>query len=295
MPYVFFMLICVIWGGSFLLMKKALLSFGPVGIGGWRVMSGALVLALIWRLTAGGWPFRRAHALPLLGTVLVGYVWPYCLQPYLVGRLGSGFVGMTMSFTPLLTVLVSIPMLGIYPSWRQGIGVLGGLACMGLMLSGGLRLNATPLDLILSGTVPLSYALANTYVKRRFAGLPALALSCGALFLAGSLILPVTLALPAERVQLNEHFGAALASLAVLGVFGTGLAMYMFYKLVQEQGPLFAGMVTYLVPVGALLLGWMDGEAVGTRQLAGLAGIFLMVAIVQAGAARRVESHPRQS
>ncbi|MCW8133201.1 MAG: DMT family transporter [Planctomycetota bacterium] len=283
MPYVFFMLICAIWGGSFLLMKKAHLCFGPLSIGGWRVMSGALVLMVAWRFAGGGWPFKRAHLLPLLGTVLLGYVWPYCLQPYLVGRLGSGFVGMSVSFTPLMTVLASIPMLHIYPSPRQLAGVLGGLACIGVVLSGGLAFDATPLDLALAVSVPAAYAVANTYVKRRFTDLPALALTCAALGLAGALILPVTAFLPSESVRSTEHLGLALLSLGVLGVFGTGLAMFMFYKLVQDQGPLFAGMVTYLVPIGALALGWLDGETVSARQLAGLAGIFLMVALAQSG------------
>ena len=53
----------------------------------------------------------------------------------------------------------------------------------------------------------------------------------------------------------------AIASVAVLGVFGTGVAIWLFNKLISEQGPLFAGMVTNLVPIGAVWLSSARGYA----------------------------------
>ncbi|HUY93609.1 MAG TPA: hypothetical protein VMV10_33085 [Pirellulales bacterium] len=61
--------------------------------------------------------------------------------------------------------------------------------------------------------------------------------------------------------------------------------MLMFNKMVLDQGPLFAGMVTYLVPVGAMVWGWLDEERVTLLQGVALTGIFAMVALVQYGAA----------
>jgi drug/metabolite transporter (DMT)-like permease len=63
--------------------------------------------------------------------------------------------------------------------------------------------------------------------------------------------------------------------------------MYWFNYLVQHHGPLFAGMVTNVVPLGAVLLGWADQETVSPLQLAALIGIVIMVALVQYGGARR--------
>jgi drug/metabolite transporter (DMT)-like permease len=57
--------------------------------------------------------------------------------------------------------------------------------------------------------------------------------------------------------------------------------MFMFYRLIQARGPLFAGMVTYLIPIGAVAWGWADGEPVSTRQLVALAVILAAVALVQ--------------
>lgn len=288
MPYILFLLICAIWGSSFLLMKKAALVFGPISIGAWRVIGGAAVLLLLWGMQRRPWPLRRKHLVPLTLVVLVGYAWPYSIQPYLVARHGSGFIGMTVSLVPLLTILVSVPMLGIYPKPRQLIGVIGGLLFIGLIFADGLQRSVPPFDLLLAVTVPLDYAVTNAFIRRNLADVPALALSASSLALTGLLLLPLGLSLPSERLNVSGDWSVALVSLITLGVIGTGLGNYMFNKLVLEHGPLFAGMVTYLIPLGALLWGWLDHERVTLLQMAALSGILAMVALVQVGAAQRV-------
>ena len=92
---------------------------------------------------------------------------------------------------------------------------------------------------------------------------------------------------PAES---GVSVGKAVASVAFLGIVGSGLAMWMFYKMIQLRGPLFAGMVTYVVPGIAVLLGWaLEDEVVTRWQLGALLGILVSVALVQsvAGNTRR--------
>ena len=283
MPYVLFLLVSIIWGSSFVLMKKAALALGPVTIGGGRLVSGAAVLAVAWILARGRWPLDRAHAGPVLLFVLVSYAWPYSIQPYLIARHGSGIIGTTVAFVPLLTIAISVPMLGIYPTMRQVVGVVGGLACMMLLMLDGHERHIPAVDMAMAVSVPLSYALGNTYIRRRLSQLSPLALTLSSFAIAGGMLLPIGLAI--EPIRRDSHFGIALASLLFLGVVGTGLATWMFNALVQAQGPLFAGMVTYLVPIGAVVWGWLDREPVTVLQLAALAGILAMVAIVQYGAA----------
>ena len=62
--------------------------------------------------------------------------------------------------------------------------------------------------------------------------------------------------------------------------------MFWFNKLIHDRGPLFAGMVTNLIPAGAVIWGWLDGEQVSTRQIAALAIILPMVVLVQFGSPR---------
>jgi threonine/homoserine efflux transporter RhtA len=123
-------LICVTWGASFILMERATHAFGPVGVGIGRLLGGAAVLAGVW------WWQRQRHQVLLsdvariAGVALVGTSWPFVVQPYCLGRgFGHSYFGMMVALVPLATIVVSVPMLGIWPAKRQLVGVLGGFGC----------------------------------------------------------------------------------------------------------------------------------------------------------------------
>ena len=319
MPYLVFLLLCVIWGSSFILMKKAGLVFGPIGIGAGRSLGGAAILMLFWWFNRRRWSITYRHAWHIGAVGIFGYSWPYALQPYLVVHYGSGFMsllttappqaiqpyvlaqgfghsffGTLVAPIPLLTILVSIPMLGHYPTRRQLWGVLGGLFCMGLIMADGLDREVPVVALLLAFTVPLAYVVANTYVKQKLHDVASLPVTCGAL-LASTLLLvplanmhallePMNLTAPAVSPS-SADWTLAVGSMLLLGVIGTGIATYLFNKLVLDQGPLFAGMVTYLVPLGAIIWGLADAETVSGKQIVALIGVLAMVAIVQYRAA----------
>jgi drug/metabolite transporter (DMT)-like permease len=293
MPYWIFIIVCGIWGASFILMKKASLVFGPVSIGLWRAGGGAAFLLLLAQAQRREWRISSRDFWPMALVAIISYAWPYVIQPHLVAQHGSGFIGMTVSFTPLLTVLVSLPLLRTYPSGRQVVGVLGGLACMWLILQEGLDRSVPLEDLLLAVTVPLGYAIGNCIIRRRLEGSSPLAITTSGLMLSALLIGPLMAVVPGEELRsptATHAMPMAIAAAVVLGVVGTGLATYLFNKLVQEQGPLFAGMVTYIVPLGALWWGWLDCEQVTGMQLAALCGVLAMVGLVQFGAATPRES-----
>src|SRR5437016_4505970 len=166
MPYVWFLFICSVWGSSFILMKKAAIAFSPVGVGAWRIVGGAVVLGIVWWWRGGVGGLRRQDTAVMAFSVLVGFVWPFSIQPYLVSQHGSAFIGMTVSLVPLLTVVVSVPILGIRTTSRQLLGVIGALACIAALFQDGLD-RAVPVgDLGLAATVPLSYAIVNALIRR---------------------------------------------------------------------------------------------------------------------------------
>ena len=284
MPYLLFLLICVIWGGSFLMMKKAAIVFSPISIGAWRVVGGAAVLLLLWlfRRQPLGWKRRDAWSLAFI--IFAGYTWPYCVQPWLISRHGSAFIGMTVSLTPLFTMLASVPLLGVVPHPRQALGVLGSLVGLGLLMSEAFSRAIPVTHLLLAASVSLGYALVNTWVRRSLTHVPPLMMSLVSLAIAGVILQSLSFLSPAPTSPDPAAFWPAVISLLVLGVAGTGLAMFWFNKLIHDRGPLFAGMVTNLVPAGAVIWGWLDGEHVTGRQIAALAIILPMVALVQFGA-----------
>lgn len=290
MHHVLFMLICVIWGSSFVLMKKAHAIFGPLTIGVWRVAGGAAALYVLWHVLGKRkrdsarepWPVRLGDVPALLVPVCVGFAYPFVMQPLLIGRYqDSSFFGMMVSLVPLLTMAVSVPMLGQYPRPRQVVGVLLGLVCMVLLSGVGQTRGISLRDLGLAMSVPLAYALSNTFVKRRFAQVSPMALTCTGLAMAGVVLWPMAEASETVSSAGPAEMAVAVGQLLILGVLGTGVATYFFYRLIQSHGPLYAGMVTYVVPMGALAWGWADGEAITAAQVAALVGILLAVGLVQ--------------
>jgi drug/metabolite transporter (DMT)-like permease len=292
MAYIYFVALGLIWGTNFLLMKKAVFFFTPLSVAALRVTGGGLFLLLIYLLRRDRWPFDRNDLFGLLLIVLLGYAWPFGIQPHLIQYCGSGFIGMMVCFVPLLTLVISIPMLGIYPTPRQLLGVVGGLLFLPFMFADGLQRQIDGSHFLLAVSVPLGYAICNTFIKRRFAQAPIipLTLTClGATFL---LLVPLAASGPLQTAALPESLPTALICVSLLGMVGTGIALLIFIRLLQSRGPLFAGMVTYIVPAVALLLGSLDGEQVTPLQIGALCGVLAMVAIVQWPAPRPAVSEP---
>jgi drug/metabolite transporter (DMT)-like permease len=285
-----FLLICVTWGASFILMERATHAFGPVGVAIGRLLGGAIVLAGVW------WWQRSRHRVSLrdfcriAGVALVGTSLPFVVQPYCLGRgFGHSYFGMMVALVPLATIVVSVPMLEIWPTKRQLIGVLGGFVCMLLLLQDGSARGMSAGLLALALTVPLSYALGNTYLKWKLSHVHSVPLTALVLAIAAAWLAPLELApntlqwLGLAGPPQPNDLALAIAALAILGIVGTGVAVLLFIHLVVKEGPLFAGMVTYVVPVFALTWGAVDGETITSRQLVAMGGVLAMVALVQYG------------
>jgi drug/metabolite transporter (DMT)-like permease len=194
---------------------------------------------------------------------------------------------MMVSLVPLVTIVASIPMLGIWPSLRQVVGVVGGLVCMsGVVLDGSQR-GIAPGVLALAVTVPITYATGNVYIKRNLPHLEPLPMTVLFLGIAGLLLLPLQLfpdllaraGLAGPAVP--HDWPLAIVAMLFLAVLSTGLATLMFLQMLKYQGPLFAGMVTYVIPLVALAWGQYDSERLTTLQVAAIGGVLAMVALVQ--------------
>lgn len=285
MHAVMFMTVCLLWGHSFLLMKYAEPVFGACGVGAVRQWMGAATLAMIWLAQGRARSLRRGDLPAVAVMAAIGYALPFAMQPYVIGRVeesaghGGAFGGMMVGFVPLITILVSIPMLRQYPARRQILGVIGGLGCLALLFGAELNLGV-PIGLLLLGALsPLGYAISNTLVKSRFAHVAPMQLTMTAMcFGAVYLTPPAVLDAPDLR---SDSIWLGLAAVGVLGVVCTGLAMAIFYRLIQHRGPLYAGMVTYVVPCLALIVGWFDGETIKPQQVLAMVGVLAMVALVQ--------------
>ncbi len=327
MHHLMFIAICLIWGSNFILMKWAYIAFGPIGVASGRVLGGAGVLWVVWALsrrktrsqasgsggvedgrettaakTSGpsgpsGGGVRWGDWLALMVPVTIGSIYPYIAQPYLIGKhQDSAFFGMMVCLVPLMTIVASVPMLKILPTVRQAGGVLIGLLCMGLLFRDGSVRGMSHWDLLFAALVPLSYAASNTFIKRRLSKMPPLFMTAMILGMTSLIITPIGIAAEGIKPISGAALWEALLVLAWLGIIGTGIATVMFYRLIQTHGPLYAGMVTYVIPLGALAWGWFYGETVTGTQLLALLGVLAAVTMVQwpAKKAKKLAANKRE-
>jgi drug/metabolite transporter (DMT)-like permease len=294
---------CFVWGTSFILLERVTHVMGPVEIAIWRLFSGAAVVGLCWWFKRGEYRMSGRDLFLIAIASLLFTVPTQLIQAYVLEQgFGHGFFGTMVAAIPLLTILVSVPMLGVRPTMRELFGVLGGLACISLLVKEGVHRGMSPGLLALTMTIPLSSALSNNFYKWRLPHVPAAPLTTMILVVSGLALLPLE---ASPRLMSSLDIGAptgtsvspgAITYLLLLGVVGSGVSTMAYIWLVLKRGPLFAGMTTYVVPVIALLWGTLDHEAISGQQAMAIAGVLGMVALVQVKGAGEIgeEAKPQE-
>ena len=158
---------------------------------------------------------------------------------------------------------------------------------MTFLFTDGLNRSVAVSHLLLGLLVPLGYATGNTLVKRRFGDAPIIPLTAWCLGLSALVLVP--LGHLTESIE-TEHLLTHRWRLPGSAWSPPVSCWRMFYYLVQKRGPLYASMVTYLIPLGAIFWGWMIGEAISWQQLAAVGCVMVMVVIAQRGAPEPDES-----
>ncbi len=279
-----FVLICLMFGSNFMLMDRTLTVLEPGTVAVSRLWGGAALLACVWWLSGRRLELSRRQWIVLVGVSLLANSFPFLMQPWLMDRgADHSFLAMFVPLTPLMTILASVPLLGIRPNWQQLVGVIVGLALVMWMAADGAH-HGVPWHLMpVVVAIPLLYAVGNTYLRRDLHEIPAVPLTTLLLGIAGASLLPWAigeLATTWPRVSATEWWRVAFF-LFLLGPLGSGLCIVMLVRLVQDRGPLFAGMVTYVVPMVALFWGWQTNETITLVQVLAMAGVLAMVALVQ--------------
>lgn len=284
--HLLFILVCIFLGIGFVLIKWTVGVFGSEGVVAWRGIVGGCALGIFWLLyhQSNPWPFGYRDIGALVMLAGFGYAIPWGLSSYVINHAqefdihSSSFVGMMTAFGPPIIVIIRIPLLGIYPTKRELIGVLGGLIFMGLLFRTELT-HGMPITLVALGVIsPVCFAWSQTYIKQRFSKVSAIALRMTLVFLAGIVLLPIS---RPDQIVIDERFFPAMLWLILLGVVTTGIGGAILFRLIQTRGPLYSGMVAYIIPSIAIIAGWFDGEQIDLLQILIMLGVFVMVALVQ--------------
>lgn len=271
--------LALIWGSSFILMKRGLYQDGVPVLSAWQVATARLSIA--W-LALSPILLRHIrllpkHWLPLLGSGVLGNGIPAFLFATAQTRIDSALSGMLNGLTPLMTLLTGAL---FFATRVRGIHVLGIL--MGLAGAAGLiafnsknGLPAWSWFAVLPIIGTLCYGFSGNIVKRYLYMIPATATSALALTWVGPISIGLALGsgLP-ETLRTDPHAWRALGYVAVLAVMSSALALVLWNVLLQRTSALRASTVTYLMPVVAIGWGLLDHETIGWQQL-GMIGLVL--------------------
>lgn len=265
-------ILALIWGSSFILMKRGLFHEGEAVLSPWQLATARLsiawlVLSPVLLKHAG---LLRKHWLPLLGSGLLGNGIPAILFATGQTRIDSSLSGMLNSLTPLMTLVAGGLLFGQRLRAVHVIGVLiglGGAAGLILLKQGdGMPTWSLYALLPILGTV--GYGLSGNIVKQYLYGLPPVAISALALTFVGPvcIVLALTSGLP-ETLMEHPAGWRAFGHVVTLAVLSSALALVLWNMLLQRTSALSASTVTYLMPVVAIGWGLLDDEYITWAQV----------------------------
>lgn len=287
------LLLAAVWSASFFLAEIALRAFGPLTIAAGRVAlgAGALALWMAWRGT--GLPLGSWRAFLLMG--LLNNAVPFALIFRAQQSIDSAIAAILNATTPLFVAAIAAAIGLERLTAGRSAALLLGFAGVAVLI-GPEAWRAAAGAPAAEGAVllaALSYALAGLFGRRALAGLAPDAAACGMLLASTLLLAPAALLL--ERPWRAEPDPDAILALLALAGFGTALAYGLYFRILASAGATNLLLVTFLLPVGALLLGVaLLGERVGPMQTAGLALILLALVLIDGRAlgALRATSPP---
>ncbi len=257
-----------IWGSSFILMKKGLISFSWDQVASLRIVISAVFLSPIlvrnfkqiksnqwWRICIAG----------LLGSGIPAYLFPLAQT-----QISSSLTGMLNSLVPLFTVVIGLLFFRLGFRWMKIMGVvLGLIGALGLIFSSG-SMNVSEGNLAYAALVVLAtvmYATNINFIKPFLTEVGAINItSFGFLFTGPFAAAHLFNTDFIEILTTDDSAALNLFYIALLAIFGTAIAVILFNMLIKKVSAVFSSSVTYIIPVFAIFWGLLDGENIQTLQ-----------------------------
>jgi drug/metabolite transporter (DMT)-like permease len=271
----------IIWGSSYILIKKSLVVYSSTEVACLRLAVSAICFLpfLLWHIRRVDW--SRWRFLVLVG--LTGTAIPAFMFSIAQTEISSSMAGVLNSLVPLFTLVLGVLLFGAKAPLVKLLGVLVGLAGAAMLIlmgkEAGMEGNPWYGLLVIVGCI--CYAISSNTVGTYLRDMKALIISAASFTIVG---------IPAfaylfrtdftTKLQLEPGAWEALGYVVLLSVFGTVLASLIFFQLVQRTSPVFASMISYLVPLVAVGWGFADGETISIIHFLGmgliLSGVYLV-------------------
>lgn len=275
----YLIILSIVWGSSFILMKKALLGVTPIQLGALRMIFTATFLLSV--ASSSIKKIKKRHWKYIIYTALAGTFIPGFLFAFAITTIDSSIVSILNSFTPFNTLILGSIFFGFSFKKAQLYGVLIGLVGASVLILKGADLhpNQNYWFALLIIVASVGYAFNANMLKKYLSDLDALAITTGNFLL---LILPATIVLFCtdffETFDFeNEVLMYSLGYIVILSVVGTGIAKTIYNKLVHISDPVFSSSVTYLIPLVAIFWGVLDGEKLSLIQI--FSGVIILTGV----------------
>ena len=279
--WLYLILLSLIWGSSYILIKRGLVGLSPIELGSARIVISTLFLLILGFKSLKG--LSRYQWKWLIITGFLGTFFPSFFFAFAQRYIDSSVAAILNSLTPIFTVLVGITFFATRMLERQFLGVLlGFIGSLGLVL-GGAQINSDqPVGhVLLIISASMCYAINIHFLKHKLSEVSPMAMTLGN-FIA---ILPPALILlfisdffSLQNLQKSQVI-KSLGFVAILAFFGTAIAKVMFNRFVKIASTVFVSSVTYTLPIVALFWGTLDGEQMSAFQLIGAAVILIGVSL----------------
>jgi drug/metabolite transporter (DMT)-like permease len=272
------LLLSLLWGGAYLFTRAAVPAFGPAPLVSMRLGIAALILLPIVALR-GGWPQLRANPRALFMVGVPFTALPFMLMTWGALHITAGLSAVLNATAPMFAALVAHFVLKErLGAWRAGGLLLGFCGVLVLMSSGNVSLKTAegPLAVLAVLGTAMIWSVGANYTRRKMVGIDAMVTTAGSLALASLFLAPLAWA----TWPSTPPTARAWAEMAFLGLFSSGLGMWMYFRLLRRIGAVRAMSVTFLSPLVAMVSGaWYLGEALTLQMLAGCAVVLLGTAL----------------
>lgn len=277
--WLYLFLLSLIWGSSYILIKRGLVGLSPIELGSARIVISTVFLLVLGFNSLSG--LSRYHWKWLIITGFLGTFFPSFFFAFAQLHIDSSVAAILNSLTPIFTVLVGITLFATRMLARQYFGVvLGFVGSLGLVW-GGAQINPNqPIGyILLIISASMCYAINIHFLKHKLSAVSPMAMTLGN-FIA---ILPPALIMlffsdffSFQKLQ-NPEVITSLGYVATLAFFGTAIAKVMFNRFVKMASTVFVSSVTYTLPIVALFWGTLDGEKISSYQL--LSTVVILVGV----------------
>lgn len=273
-------LLSLVWGSSYILIKKGLEAFRPDQVASLRISITALAFLPVFILR-----FKKIEWTKLKYFAVVGFAgsfFPAFLFAFAQTRISSSIAGVLSSLTPLFTLGLGILFFKTPFFWTKVLGVLVGLAGAVLLIFFGKEAGADGSIwygmLVVLGS--LFYATSANTVGTHLQNMNVFTISAVSFIIIGIPAVVYLFRSDFTTVLIEKENGwASLGYISILSLFGTIIATVLFFKLVQMTDAVFSSTVSYLIPIVAIVWGAVVGEPITFYHLTGmlliLAGVYI--------------------